>query len=422
MKIIELKNTESFLDDTSVQRKSQFLSGKKICLAGGGGIAAIELPKLARELRRHGAKVQFYVTENCLKFIGIDSLKWASNDEVVVQATGLAEHICNFDAIVIIPATADLISKIYHGICSDSVTTLAQSALGQSIPLLFCPTMHNSMFSSPIIQENIKGLASLANVYELPTRKEEGKNKIPDPELLALDISHYINKQKNNRNLRAIVTLGASQVMIDPVRCITNISSGELGKETVYALYAFGVDVKAYVGNSKFKIMRRPNLDVYENPKYEDIYSNISSLATKKIDGIFHILAGSDFKAEKIEKRKISSSQNFKLSFEKTKKIIDLENLSDIPYKLACKLTNENKNQGMKKAKDFLIEKKLNAVLWNDSEEAWHNNQGHKAILFKLLENSFQAFELKGKKEIAFQIVFDFLTYKKIKLGVLSDE
>lgn len=135
LKLSELKeeeylNNEMAFADTDVQIKSNFLQNFKVTIIGGGGIAAIELPKLARALRRLGASVQFIVTENCLKFIGIDSLRWASNAEVIINPSGLAEHICTSDGVVVTPATADLISKVAHGICSDGATTFLQSALG----------------------------------------------------------------------------------------------------------------------------------------------------------------------------------------------------------------------------------------------------------------------------------------------------
>ncbi|MBX9838721.1 MAG: hypothetical protein K2X69_10480, partial [Silvanigrellaceae bacterium] len=132
------------IKDTQVIKTSQFLLNTKITIIGGGGIAATELPKLARELRRQGAEAQFCITENCLKFIGIESLRWASNNEVIINPSGLAEHICTSDALVISPATADLISKTSNGICSDGATTLIQSALGMNKTIIYCPTMHES--------------------------------------------------------------------------------------------------------------------------------------------------------------------------------------------------------------------------------------------------------------------------------------
>lgn len=99
------------MHDTSVQVNTDFLENQKISLVCGGGIASIEAPKLARELRRHGASVQFYITEACLKFVGLESLRWASQNEVILNPSGLVEHICTSDAVVVAPATADLISK-----------------------------------------------------------------------------------------------------------------------------------------------------------------------------------------------------------------------------------------------------------------------------------------------------------------------
>ena len=225
------------LGDLAVRELSTSLSGCRITVCAGGGIAATELPRVARELRRHGAAVNFVVTETALKFIGSAALEWASGAPVVVNPTGLSEHIFDGDALLVAPATADVLAKAAHGLCTDGVTTLLQSAFGQGKPVFFLPTMHDSMAHSPFVLKNVHSLSALHHVYFLEPRREEGKLKAPDPKRIALEISHRWNaaRQFDGRAPRVALTYGGTRAAIDPVRCITNLSTGRLGVQLAEA-------------------------------------------------------------------------------------------------------------------------------------------------------------------------------------------
>jgi phosphopantothenoylcysteine decarboxylase / phosphopantothenate---cysteine ligase len=123
--------------DVKVSLLGQALSGCHIALCVGGGIGAVEAPRVARELRRYGARVQIFATENALRFVGQVSLEWASGEALTVQPSGLAEHVFEGDLILVAPATTDLLAKAAQGLCVDGVTTLIQSALGLAKTVFF---------------------------------------------------------------------------------------------------------------------------------------------------------------------------------------------------------------------------------------------------------------------------------------------
>jgi len=154
--------------------KSDILDGKKIALCVTGSIAAVETVKLARELIRHGAEVFIYVTKDALKFVGKDSLLFATGNEVVDKLTGRDEHLEDFDMVLVAPATANVISKAACGIADDAVTTLILANLNKCV---FVPTMDERMRKNPILGENIKKLENYCKFIE--PLKEEGKLKHP---------------------------------------------------------------------------------------------------------------------------------------------------------------------------------------------------------------------------------------------------
>src|SRR3989344_6233163 len=141
--------------DLRVERRGDHLEGRTIALCVTGGIAAIETPKLARQLRRHGAVVQAYVTDAALQFVGTAALEWATEREVIHALSGRAEHICREDAVVVAPATLNTINGIIAGLANNPVTTLVASALGARKPVLVAPTMHESLYQNPILQRNL---------------------------------------------------------------------------------------------------------------------------------------------------------------------------------------------------------------------------------------------------------------------------
>lgn len=389
--------------DTDVKIHSQFLEKQKIALICGGGIAAIEAPRLARELRRHGASIQFFVTESCLKFVGIESLRWSSQSEVIVNPSGLAEHICTSDAVVIAPATADLISKATHGICSDGATTLIQSALGLKKPVLFCPTMHNSMFDSPIVKRNCETLQNLEHVFFMPSRKEEGKEKLQEPNLLAMDIAYIINKKrlhKKERNL--LLTFGGTRTKIDPARCITNLSTGNLGLSVLNYFYGMGVTPTVFSASTTSSVPNYAHIKKCFLPEYNDFLSAMKKEDLSLFDGLIHILAASDFTPTHISENKIESNQSeLVIKLSKTKKIIDEIDLQKLHYKAAAKLTSMDSQDGVVQAKSMLNKYKLNAIFWNSIDSAWTAEEPHSGIFIQKNDAKISEEKTEGKIHIA---------------------
>lgn len=395
--------------DLAVESLSSSLAGVRITVCGGGGIAATELPRIARELRRHGAHVTFVVTENALRFVGIASLEWASGRPVTVTPSGLAEHVFEGDAVLVAPATADILGKAATGLCVDGATTLLQSALGLGKPIFFLPTMHESMARSPFVRRNIEALGAQPHVHFLEPRKEEGKWKAPDPRAIALELCHRLNGLRHfgGRAPRVAVTFGGTRVSIDAVRCLTNLSSGKLGVHLAEALYRRGFPLLLLKCQVSTPVPRLQNAEVMDTAEFSALERALSDIEARATAAIFHVAAVSDYTPKaKAEGKIASTSEELVLTFKKTPKLLALPNLRAIGFQAGCKLTSGDRVAGLETARAFARANGLSACLWNHASESLGVEDGaHEAVLLRRNgrdpSSAFEEIPLRGKAGIA---------------------
>jgi len=402
-----LKTDQSIraLSDLEVSLNSDSLMGIRVGMCVGGGIAAIEAPKVIRELRRRGAFVRVYATENALRFIGKDALEWASAQSVVCAATGLAEHIATEDMVLVLPATTDLIGKAAQGICPDACSTYIQSALGYGKQILFVPTMHDSLRESPAFKTNVATLLTFKGVEFISPRIEEGKWKSPAPESVALEVSYRFNRQnklnQGRRHRRALVTLGGTLVRIDSARALSNFSTGTLGAKVVESLLESGTEVIALCALHTASLPECSGLRKIDAPLFEDFQTWLENEKnTEFLDGIFHLAAVSDFTTETKKNAKISSQEeHLKLSLQKLPKLIQLPSVKKIRFKLACKYTASNTQDEFAKATSLLNSLSLDSVYWNWGEGAFGVASAASGLL--LSEGAKRRIEIATKNQAA---------------------
>jgi phosphopantothenoylcysteine decarboxylase/phosphopantothenate--cysteine ligase len=166
------------------------MKNKTVVLAVCGSVAAIESPKLVRELRRRGIIVECVMSESAKKIISPNVLEWASEKDVITEITGKTEHVrlCGVggtaDVLLICPATSNTISKIACGIDDTAVTTFAATAIGSGKKVIIAPAMHYSMYKNPFVEENIKKLES-NGITIIEPRFEENKAKVASNDEIA---------------------------------------------------------------------------------------------------------------------------------------------------------------------------------------------------------------------------------------------
>jgi len=273
--------------DHEVLLKGNHLSNKRIALLVTGSIASINVPSLARELRRYGADVQIFVTPDGIKCgANLTALAWSSwPNRVITEITEASEHLSlgrPFDLYLVAPATANTICKTAYGISDTIVTGALASALGRKVPIMMVPAMHGSLHT-PILTEAAKKLDSLG-VYFVQPYDAYGKHNFQDKDIIVMDVCRFLS-QSSLKNVKILVTAGPTPVKIDSVRLITNKFSGKLGILISEELYRRGAD--AMLIQSSYG-MRPPRYIPYQLVEGFDQYSaTVEKLCLKYEYGVF---------------------------------------------------------------------------------------------------------------------------------------
>lgn len=228
-------------------QNSASLSGKNVVLAVTGSIGAVRVIELARELIRNGAEVYGVMSEAAQHIIHPDALHYATGNEVITDLAGEVEHVkfCGAegcaDLLLVAPATANTISKMACGVDDTTVTTFATTAIGSGIPVIVVPAMHNSMYEHPAVMENVDKLKSWGISFVGP-HFAEGVAKIASTDQVTLAVERVLGDSILS-DKKILVTSGATAESIDPIRIMTNRSSGTTGREIALEFYRRGADV-----------------------------------------------------------------------------------------------------------------------------------------------------------------------------------
>ncbi|HDM44944.1 MAG TPA: bifunctional phosphopantothenoylcysteine decarboxylase/phosphopantothenate--cysteine ligase CoaBC [Candidatus Bathyarchaeota archaeon] len=243
-----------FTSKDIVGTKGEELKGRKIVLCLTGSVAVAKAPELARELMRHGAEVYVFMSKAAQELVSPKLMEWATGNPVVTELTGAVEHVAmagkhpeRADLVLVAPATANTIGKIAAGIDDTPVTTLVSTALGSGIPILVAPAMHESMYDHPIVEENIRKLKSIG-VWFVGPRLVEGKAKVAEVDEIVEYTIRILREPKDLEGKRVLVTAGPTLEYIDPVRIITNRSSGKMGMAIANEALRRGAEVTVIYG------------------------------------------------------------------------------------------------------------------------------------------------------------------------------
>ena len=293
-----------------------------IVLCVTGSIAAVESVKLARELRRQGADVKCFMSDDACNIIHPNSMEFATGQDVVLELTGNIEHVkyAQADLILVAPATANLISKFAYKIADNPISTLLLTAFGYSTPIIFVPSMHDSMYTA--INENIQKVKDDGIVFIEPKR-EEGKAKFPNIHDITLQSLRETSEGKL-KDKKFLISAGSTYEKIDSVRGITNRSSGKMGLEIAKEAFIQGADVTIITGRMEVhvpKVFKRIRVESTEEMKDEVIK------ILPENDIFVSAAAISDFTVEKTSNKntnKISSEEDLILNLKPATKILNL--------------------------------------------------------------------------------------------------
>ena len=301
------------------------LAGKRIVLCVAGSVAAYKAIELARLLMRHGADVVCVVSSATTRLLKPDYFKWATGNKVITKLTGDLEHIDvadykRSDLIIVYPGTANTLGKLANGIDDTPISTVLTVGFGSKIPIVMALAMHESMYHNKAVKKNIDFLKN--SIDFVSPQMVEGKAKAAEPE----DLLDFILKKFGFSSVlhkkRILMTSGPTIEYIDPVRVITNLSSGKTGALLASELVSAGAKVTLVNGPGRTK----PPIGAKIIPvkTTTEMANAVKKELKKKIDIVIMAAAAADYIPEKKNNTKIKSSkQDFTLRFRQVPKIID---------------------------------------------------------------------------------------------------
>ena len=329
------------------------LLNKKIVLCITGSVAAYKAVDLARLLMRYGAEVYPVMSDtSSSKLINPELMKWATGNNVVTKLTGNLEHISladydTSDLVIVYPCTANTIGKMANGIDDTSVTSILSVAVGANIPIIICPAMHQSMFYNKLILANIDKLKQVG-IDILEPNIGEGKAKVADSEnVVAFTIKKLqpLSRKSWFNNKKVLVTAGGTIEYIDPVRVISNLSSGKTGISIAREAKARGADVTLVFGHGSSKFEGFNDARIINVNTSEDMLNAVrQELSSSEYNvGIFAAAVSDYTLADKSNIKLKSDSPYLDLRLSPTKKIIDeVRDLSNrmflVGFKAECNI------------------------------------------------------------------------------------
>lgn len=376
--------------------KDMRLGGNRILLCVSGSIAATETVKLARELIRHGGEVVPLMTEAAARIISSEALRFACGVEPVTALTGDVEHISLFtdkklNAVVVAPATADVISKIAHAIADDAVTTLCLNALGMNVPLIVAPSMGAAMMNNPFLKKNMESLRR-QGVNVLPSIMAENEAKLLDSDFIVEETARCFSAGTLRRR-SVLVVGGAGEEQVDDVRLLTSRSTGRTAVEIATVAYEQKANVTLWCGR----------MDV-EVPSYLKCtpFRTLSDLraltAGRRFDIVIVPASLPDFLPEK-RKGKTPSTSDMQLKLRRAPKFID-EIRGKCRVLVAFKAEIGNESAVVGSARKRLERAKLDMIVANNLAHVRENStRAH--ILTRKSDELFQG----TKRELAEKII-----------------
>ena len=330
------------------------IEGMKIVLGVSGGIAAYKMTNVASMLHKLGADVHVVMTKNACQFITPKTFEVLTKNKVYVDTFDEnpddlvnVPHISlgqSADCILIAPATANIIGKLAHGIADDMLTT---TVLPARCPMLICPSMNVYMLENPVVQENIEILRKRG--YQIIESEVgplacgyEGKGKLPKEEIL---VEHILNAIEYNHDMvgkKVMISAGPTEEPIDPVRIITNHSSGKMGFALARVAAKRGADVTLVTGPV--------NLDTPLNVKRvdittaQDMYNEITGRAAD-MDIIIMSAAVADYTPVSVADNKIKKQEgDMSIPLKRTQDILKTLGENKKPGQFICGFSMETEN------------------------------------------------------------------------------
>jgi len=389
------------------------LKDKNILICITGSIAAYKSCEIIRNLRKEGAQIQVAISKSGQKFIGSATLAALSNNKVITDLfpenpEGGLEHIdlaFDIDLIVIVPATANTLCKVGNGIADDLISTILSVCEQKQI---FVPAMNHRMWQNKATIEAVTQLRQRDKIVLNPEEGQlaslhTGEGRLPSIEKIMNEIRKIFKQKLHLENMNILVTAGPTRESIDPVRFISNRSSGKMGFAIAKIAKDYGGDVDLITGPVHLSNISQVNTIKIETAlDMEDRINRL--LSTKKYNYIFMVAAVADYRINKISDKKIKSAEKtLDIKLEKSPDILEIISKNSSAKIIGFALETNN---GEKNALEKMKKKKLDYIVLNYANEdnaGFDSNTNHVYLYSK--NGNKKEFRLDRKDRIAKLII-----------------
>ena len=396
------------------------LKGKTVLLGITGSIAAYKIAYLASALQKLHADVHVLMTENATNFINPITFETLTGNKCLVDTFDRnfqfqVEHVSiakKADVVMIAPASANVIGKIANGLADDMLTTTVMACRCRKI---FAPAMNTAMYENPIVQDNIKKLQHYG--YEVITPAsgylacgDTGAGKMPEPETLLEYILREVAFEKDLSGKKILVTAGPTQEAIDPVRCLTNHSSGKMGYAIAKMAMLRGAEVTLVSGPTAIE----PPLFVKVVPvtSARDMFEAVTGLSDQQ-DIIIKAAAVADYRPKQVSEDKVKKKDDqVSIELERTDDILKYLGQHKKNGQFLCGFSMETKDMiGNSRAK--LEKKNLDMVAANNLKVEGAGFQGDTNVLTLITQDEEVSPPLMSKEDAALKILDKIISLRK---------
>ena len=396
------------------------LKGKTVLLGVTGSIAAYKIAYLASALKKLHAQVHVLITKNATNFINPITFETLTGNKCLVDTFDRnfqfsVEHVSiakQADVVMIAPASANVIGKLAHGIADDMLTTTIMACKCKKI---VSPAMNTNMYENPIVQDNLAILQHYGYEVIEPASGylacgDTGAGKMPEPEMLLDYILREIAKEKDLLGRKVLVTAGPTQESIDPVRYITNHSSGKMGYALAKAAMLRGADVTLVSGPCA--IEPPPFVKLVPVVTAKEMFDAVTSVSFEQ-DIIIKAAAVADYRPANVYEDKVKKQEEqMSIELEKTDDILGYLGEHRLPGQFLCGFSMETQNMiGNSRAK--LGKKHLDMVAANNLKVAGAGFQGDTNVLTLITQDEDVSLQLMSKEDAANVILDKILSIQK---------
>lgn len=397
------------------------LKGKTVVLGVTGSIAAYKIANLASMLVKAHCDVHVIMTKNATNFINPITFETLTNHKCLIDTFDRnfefqVEHVSlaqKADLMMIAPASANVIGKVAHGIADDMLTTTIMACSGK---VIFSPAMNVHMYENPILQDNLQILKKYG--YEIVEPAvgylacgDTGAGKMPEPETLYQYILRELACEKDMKGLHVMVTAGPTQESIDPVRYITNHSSGKMGYAIAKRAMLRGAAVTLISGPVALPPV--PFVKMISVTTAKEMFEAVRDHLAEQ-DVLVKAAAVADYRPSEVSEEKMKKSDtDLQIDLERTQDILGYVAEHRRDDQFICGFSMETQNM-LENSRKKLKKKKLDMIVANNLKDAGAGFATDTNVITMITEQEEKALPLMSKEEVAQELLTYILAHRNI--------